>query len=718
MKKIMIALFFLTICKTTTAQYNKWEKTTFSVSITKQTCKDNNNNYFIYSGGYVYKTTSEFKKFTKHEYRFESTVLSLHYTSTGIFLAGTVSNGIYKSYDANYWEKITNGLPDSLSVSGFASRGNLIFAATSKGVYYSSNNGVSWSSRNNGLTSDYNASNIAIEQNGKLFITEDKSYALGNRGVFKSTDNGLSWVSVSEVPKNDRYFFIYVSDENKIFISSRGVIVGTLYEDLFVSTDGGNSFNRIGNTSPTAIIHLTGNNYLSVFQPVTGYQSVLCKSNDNCANWNPVSQLFHGTYENFVKLADGNVMLNSPYGGNLKTPDGNNWTREVYGIPLAKVDKILCGVNSPYILGALANNELYISTNAGNDWKFYSRKTFEPINEPILDFSINNNIVYALTPGMIWKSSDYGVTYNYTHSISFPVSGICVKNPSTVFVFSNYIYKTTNDGMNWTNQSSGIPSSAAISAMTTDDITGYLFAVTYSNGIFRSTNNGDTWEVINNGIPIPSSGIISISANNSYVGAGTENKGFYYSTNSGSNWTKTNFGIATDSISYSCVSMRSGFSLVGTRTNLLPGKGLFFNLNFSYAFNYGLTDLNINSVTGPMVYYLFAAGDSGMYRTDLRDDIRLISSEVPDKFSLSQNYPNPFNPSTVIRYQLLVAGNVSLKVFDLLGKEVATLVNEKQNAGSYDVDFNSTEYNLPSGIYFYTLNAGDFKETKKMVLVK
>ncbi len=94
------------------------------------------------------------------------------------------------------------------------------------------------------------------------------------------------------------------------------------------------------------------------------------------------------------------------------------------------------------------------------------------------------------------------------------------------------------------------------------------------------------------------------------------------------------------------------------------------------------------------------------------------SNVVPDNFSLSQNYPNPFNPSTRINYELRNTNYVTLKVFDLLGKEVASLVNEKQNAGSYAVDFNSSEFNLPSGIYFYTLNAGEFKETKKMVLVK
>ncbi len=94
------------------------------------------------------------------------------------------------------------------------------------------------------------------------------------------------------------------------------------------------------------------------------------------------------------------------------------------------------------------------------------------------------------------------------------------------------------------------------------------------------------------------------------------------------------------------------------------------------------------------------------------------TGQIPDKYSLSQNYPNPFNPSTIINYQLTINSFVTLKIFDLLGKEVAALVNEKQNAGSYAVDFNSSDFNLPSGIYFYTLNAGEFKETRKMVLIK
>lgn len=89
---------------------------------------------------------------------------------------------------------------------------------------------------------------------------------------------------------------------------------------------------------------------------------------------------------------------------------------------------------------------------------------------------------------------------------------------------------------------------------------------------------------------------------------------------------------------------------------------------------------------------------------------------VPTSFSLCQNYPNPFNPSTVISYHVASVGKVSLKVFDLLGREVATLINEVKSAGTYTATFNAA--NMPSGVYFYRLQAGSFTETKRLVLLK
>ena len=102
------------------------------------------------------------------------------------------------------------------------------------------------------------------------------------------------------------------------------------------------------------------------------------------------------------------------------------------------------------------------------------------------------------------------------------------------------------------------------------------------------------------------------------------------------------------------------------------------------------------------------------------------SIEYPTEFKLDQNYPNPFNPTTTINYQLAEGGKVILKVYDILGKEVATLVDEYKLAGIYEVSFNSHSglslwveaRNLTSGVYFYQLKAGEFVETKKMIFLK
>jgi hypothetical protein len=97
-------------------------------------------------------------------------------------------------------------------------------------------------------------------------------------------------------------------------------------------------------------------------------------------------------------------------------------------------------------------------------------------------------------------------------------------------------------------------------------------------------------------------------------------------------------------------------------------------------------------------------------------DIFEKENNIPAKYYLSQNYPNPFNPTTLISYQLPITGHVTIKVYDILGKEVAKLVDGEKIAGNYKVTFNGSD--LSSGIYFYQLRAKSFFETKKLILIK
>ncbi len=133
-----------------------------------------------------------------------------------------------------------------------------------------------------------------------------------------------------------------------------------------------------------------------------------------------------------------------------------------------------------------------------------------------------------------------------------------------------------------------------------------------------------------------------------------------------------------------------------------------------------------NLLAGKYQYRLKQIDFDGTFEYSNTIEVEINS---PTKFSLEQNYPNPFNPSTKIKYAIPTppsssplamgrneVGFVTLKVFDVLGKEVATLVNEEKSAGSYHVDFNASH--LASGIYYYQLRAGDYSETKKMILMK
>ncbi|MBI5464874.1 MAG: T9SS type A sorting domain-containing protein [Ignavibacteriales bacterium] len=102
--------------------------------------------------------------------------------------------------------------------------------------------------------------------------------------------------------------------------------------------------------------------------------------------------------------------------------------------------------------------------------------------------------------------------------------------------------------------------------------------------------------------------------------------------------------------------------------------------------------------------------------TDILLGVSRVGNEVPTSFSISQNYPNPFNPTTAISFQLSADSRVLLTVYDLLGREVATLVNREMAAGTYRVSFDGTK--LSSGVYIYTFTAGGFSESKKMVLLR
>ncbi len=130
-------------------------------------------------------------------------------------------------------------------------------------------------------------------------------------------------------------------------------------------------------------------------------------------------------------------------------------------------------------------------------------------------------------------------------------------------------------------------------------------------------------------------------------------------------------------------------------------------------------------VPGQTYYYRVRYRDHNLKWSDWSDEkpFQIVTAveegkaaEIPDSYALGQNYPNPFNPLTIIAYQTPRSGHVSIKVYNALGQEVAILVDEEKPAGRYQVEFNTT--NLSSGIYFYEARSGEFRESKKLTLMR
>ncbi|MFZ1291892.1 MAG: T9SS type A sorting domain-containing protein, partial [Melioribacteraceae bacterium] len=157
-----------------------------------------------------------------------------------------------------------------------------------------------------------------------------------------------------------------------------------------------------------------------------------------------------------------------------------------------------------------------------------------------------------------------------------------------------------------------------------------------------------------------------------------------------------------------------------------------FRIQYKYGINYGdaannqggndnengvgadhFITLNADLVSAKVENIFGTMGDHDL--TDMVTGVEIIN-QLPTQFELTQNYPNPFNPATTINFQITKQENVSLKVYNLLGQEVATLINESMGAGVYQIGFDASK--LSSGIYIYSLTAGDLHASKKMTLLK
>ena len=347
----------------------------------------------------------------------------------------------------------------------------------------------------------------------------------------------------------------------------------------------------------------------------------------------------------------------------LSTNNGSSWmltdlNRNIYSLAA------LGG-----IIWAGTGNGIYNSTNNGNNWTLIST----PMNsQDVMCLVIFGNDIFA---GTFWNGGNHGVYHSSNNGSSWTYCGLNGETPnsfaklnSTIFAGTkeSKIYLSTNNGTNFT-QTSFNYQCGEIYALAT--LGNNIFAGADS-GIYVSNNYGTSWTQN----AFYHQQVTSFAITGSNIFAGVPYDGVYLSTNNGTNWIAKSQGF-------------TGSPLV---------KTILISNNYIYAGMWG----------------------QSIWRRPIAEmiGIKNISTEIPAKYSLSQNYPNPFNPTTKIKFDVVRLGDVKIVVYDIMGREVLTLVNESMQPGTYETTFDASS--LSSGIYFYTLTAGDFKESKRMIFIK
>lgn len=383
------------------------------------------------------------------------------------------------------------------------------------------------------------------------------------------------------------------------------------------------------------------------------------------------------------------------------------------------------------------NGIVYKTSNGGSSWQqIYSNNN----GFPAIEMFDSVNYWVGTDNGKIFKTVDGGVSWNQQFSNSdecvfinyikfFSSStGIFVGDPPTNTTLPMPIYKTTDGGTTWQKKNSsyflgGVSGDIWRHISFTDEHNGFIFVSgTNLYRIFRTTDGGTTWIEKSP----QTSDILLIKFFDVNFGLAFISNGIYYrTTNSGETWQEIN-------------GTWSGYPNDVAFEHLNPNRIWFtdyYNLYLSsdsaktfssIAITSGSLNGRILKISDSNVGWI--ASDFGkIYRCANLDQISGTESEVMKiaAFKLEQNYPNPFNPATTIKFTIpnvetmrATSLRVTMKVFDILGNEIATLVNEEKEPGVYHSQFSIVNSPFPSGVYFYQLRADQFVETKKMINAK
>ena len=605
----------------------------------------------------------------------------------GSVKATAFGGGIYNSIDdGKNWSLYgTNPFPGTDVVALAMIDSGTILAASKDRMLRSSNAGVTWGKCSWGGHDSISIIAFSAPPGRTVYAGLYEGFNVNAYEIFRSTDGGANWTVLTKL-KNPI---------NVMAVDSAGTIfAGSLAGVCRIGASGDTA--SIG---PAGIAHSGyGIRTILALRRDTVYAGAwggVYKTTNKGLSWavlnngllTPIdSSKFTNSLPggNIISCGlidqNGTMLVGTDSAGIFRSVDkGRTWMQTSLTLPF--VTHIVQDTVGSYY-ASTAKNSVYSSQDGGVSWSKVPDQLGLASNRRFNCLAVGYNVIPYLTDPtkyllfrILFAGTDAGVYSNILGIMSASWMSTWIMNgyytaicPVALhkmlgFASDGTITQRTVDDVSWTYRAT-VKQSVTSAVKISDTL---LFAVG-SRGVYRSNDTGLTWIQKISGI-IDTSLISAAVSSNGILFVGSAKGSIYRSTDRGEQWTL----VAKLSYPVRCI---------------LPDE------------------MNIFATTGDK-----------FFRSSITEVRSLFTQPtVPGRFILCQNYPNPFNPTTTISYQLPTSAFVTLKVFDVLGREVAVLVNEEKDAGAYSVVWDASR--ISTGIYFYTLHVGDFAQTKRMVLIK
>ena len=678
------------------------------------------------------------------------TVQSLYVNASNGDVYARSNNSIHRLTDGGAtWNWVTGTLAGDVGVTSvYASGANVYFHdPNANKFYHSSDNGTTWSSvAPTGLP--VIPVFTAVTSSGSTLIGGVNANGFGTSGIYVSTDDGSSWALSSTglpaafipgtflmIGSNLYTGAVLGSTAKGVYVSTNAgaswtkkdstltvmglasigttIYVATQLQGVRMSTDNGGTWSTISTNAPPTVlgapsITATASN---VFVGIGGPPGIY-KVNTAGTTWDSVATGLPprgaGTSLASMAVSSSNILVAfSGLGVYRSTNSGALWTKSNAGLRIGKIGGVYSNGSMLYASGITTG--YFRSSDQGDTW-IEKNANLDLRNTGYYNFIEAGGYILGGggLPGVV-RSSDGGDSWSAPTAISGPAYSF-ISDGSAIYAgtLANVV-KSTDVGTSWTTLVTGNPGYIAVTAVWKDG--GSLMAAA-SAGFKRSTDDGATWTA-------PVSGLSGFGSYHSFAQIDTNifvahDQNVYLSTDQGATWTATHsMPFATSPIALH-VHGRDLFA--GTSKGVLRSS----DLGAIWApINDGLpVNMFVNWLSSDGQYLYAGMNSHSVWRRPLAEITAVTETPgtLPEHFAIQQNYPNPFNPTTSIRYQVAEPRHVTVTVYDLLGRNVATLVDRDQQSGSYQITWDASS--TPSGVYYYRIDAGNFSDVRKMLLMK